>query len=343
MLKMYRRTGAELSGQDVDSWARTWQQIPIEDGVRWAEISYLRPVFDRFFPRDGRILEGGCGLAQFVIYYRRRGYDIEGVDFVPGVIERLRTYDPTLPVHVGDITRLNYADGAVRCYVSIGVVEHFEPGSEAALREARRVLAPDGRLIVIVPYANPLRRFWLARRQPPSDRQSELFLAPRKGCGQESAPPGWQFAEYQFTLPEFARILKRCGFEIEQAFPCDIEWGEICQFIYRRLRPSHDASTNGHGLGQTSVGPAAGGLSATNHVSQGWRGALKALWKELIVMEDGRRWWYRPIRWALRRLSGHMICYVCRADHAAASSPGRLPADEQAAEHLGRVMAKERI
>ena len=206
MLKLYRPDGSGCTGQHVDSWEQTWQDVALDRAVRWVGISHLRPVFDRYFPRQGKILEGGCGAGQFVIHYHRKGYDIEGVDFAPKAIERLKTYDPTLQVRVGDVTRLPYDDRSMDCYYSGGVVEHFEEGPWTALAEARRVLRPEGRLLITVPFVN-----WIRSAQARCGIRNRwwdfgpVMLMPRRQFLRESSPvPGYQFAEYVFGAGEFA-------------------------------------------------------------------------------------------------------------------------------------------
>ena len=61
MLKLYCDKQASMLGQNVESWDRAWEHESIEEAVRFAEIAPLKPIFDRYLPRGGRILEGGCG------------------------------------------------------------------------------------------------------------------------------------------------------------------------------------------------------------------------------------------------------------------------------------------
>ena len=71
-----------------------------------------------------------------------RGYDVLGVDYERSVVEYLNREFPGLQIAEGNILGLNLPDGAIRGYVSIGVVEHFEKGPVNALKEAKRVFYP---------------------------------------------------------------------------------------------------------------------------------------------------------------------------------------------------------
>lgn len=306
MLKLLRPESSACIGQDVDSWDRTWEDASITEAVRWAAICHLRPFFDRYFPRSGKILEGGCGLGQFVIYYRSRGYDIEGIDFSPLAVSRLKAFDPTLPVQVGDVTNLPYPGGAIQCYYSGGVVEHFEEGPFMALTEARRVLSQDGRLLITVPFINSLRRvqalLGVSRRLWGSE---PVILLPRKEFIREAPPArGYRFAEYVFSKGEFAKILEGCGFRVETIHPCDLEWGELCRFLYRQLRKT--------------VSPVPAGIQSSSDESDRSDAGMKCssrlreLWKEFFVTECPHQPWLRPILRILAKVSGHMVLFVCR-------------------------------
>lgn len=306
MLKLYRPHSSGYTGQDVQSWDHVWEGTSIRDAVQWAAICHLRPIFDRYFPRSAKILEGGCGLGQFVIYYRSRGYDIEGIDFSPVVISRLKTFDLTLPVQLGDVTSLPYPDGSVQCYYSGGVVEHFEEGPFVALAEARRVLGHDGRLLITVPYVNWIRqaqsRLGVRRRRWDTDR---VILLPRRHFAREAPPvPGYRFAEYVFSRGEFARILEGCGFKVEASHPCDLEWGEVCQFLYRRFRRAD------HPVAAT-VEPT--GVESDRSDDGAERiGRLRKFCKEFFVTERSPQAWLSPLLRMLTEVSGHMALFVCR-------------------------------
>lgn len=284
----------------------------IQEAVRWAEISHLRPVFDRYFPKKGKILEGGCGIGQFVIYYRRRGYDIEGVDFSSATVERLRQSHPGLPVRVGDVTALPYPDGYFECYYSGGVVEHFEEGPFRALSEARRVLASHGKLIITVPFLNRLRRVKSVLGLWSRYRGSHSTVAvPRRNFLVEPPPfPHMQFSEYYFTEREFAELLRRAGFLILEGYPCDVEWGEVCQTLYRILRRpavAKDGIEPSEGLSQS--------FYSTAEERSGSTGAstLRRLWKDLFVTENRGSLWRRDLLTNLSAWSGHMLLFVCQS------------------------------
>lgn len=301
MLKLYRPVGAGYMAQEQESWDKSWASASIEAAARWAEMTHLRPIFDRYFPTTGKILEGGCGIGHYVIYYRRRGYDIEGVDFSALAIDRLKQYDPTLPVRQADVAALPYADHSLACYYSGGVVEHFEEGPEAPLAEGRRVLARAGRLIITVPYVNAIRRVQalagVRRRQWGGE---PVVLLPRVMCQREPSPVGgYAFAEYVFRPREFARHLTAAGFAIERVQPGNLEWGEICHAVFARMKPD-------------GAVPAPAVVAAGKGAAAGQPSSLRQLWRDVVVTEYPRQRWVRPLVRALSAVSGHMVVFVCR-------------------------------
>jgi SAM-dependent methyltransferase len=153
-------------------------------------------------PRDGPIVETGCGLARWVIYLRREGYPVTGLDLSQQALARARQAQAEVPLFVADTLTLPFREGSIASVLSFGVIEHFPEGPHAALRELWRVLRPDGVALVSVPYNNYLRRLLinhLRRLRDWQKRRAGLQL---------------QFAEYRFSALELCRFLKDTGFEV---------------------------------------------------------------------------------------------------------------------------------
>lgn len=150
-----------LTAADADFWDNHWRiHLPPETHKRTEQgnLGKFEHLFIHYLPRQGRILETGCGLGQYVLALRVRGYQAEGVDWSTETVRTVRELRPDLPIHVGDITNLDVPDGYYAAYVSLGVVEHHQQGPEPFLREAYRVLSDDGVMLISVPYFHPLRR-----------------------------------------------------------------------------------------------------------------------------------------------------------------------------------------
>ena len=107
-------------------------------------------------------------------------------------------------------------------------------------------------------------------------------------------------------IREFSRVLRSSGLSVESVHPCDLEWGEVGQFLYRRFG---GARSTPHG----SPGPAAPPAQAAGS-PQGSApdGGLRTLWRDVFVSEQPRQPWLRPVLQLLNHLSGHMVLFVCR-------------------------------
>jgi ubiquinone/menaquinone biosynthesis C-methylase UbiE len=114
--------------------------------------------------RGQRVLDIGCGTGPLVGEFLRRGRDALGVDSSPEVVaEARRRYGDRFSV--GSVTSLPYPDASVDAATLIEVVEHLDDGTlDSAIREARRVLRPGGRLFITTPNSENLA---FASRQCP--------------------------------------------------------------------------------------------------------------------------------------------------------------------------------
>jgi len=136
------------------AWEKNWQDIRMEEILEifsYERVQKQMQIFLRVLPKAENILEGGCGLAPYLIRLRQLGYDVEGIDYNQEPIDKVLAFDPKLPVRVGDVTAIPYPDNYFGGYISLGVIEHFTEGPVKAIREARRVLKPGGVFVVAVP------------------------------------------------------------------------------------------------------------------------------------------------------------------------------------------------
>lgn len=206
---------------DAVPWNALWDTTQFEEVHRAGGTNFLTAAFHQYFPKDGKILEAGCGLGQYVAVYQQQGYDIEGVDNSPIAIQKIKERFPDLPVRLADIRELPYASKSVAIYFSGGVLEHFEQGPWEALKEAHRVLRDDGHLIMTVPWMNLARRVGdlMFFRRPEDYVRVQQFMV------QAPLKPGWQFYQYCFERAEILRVLRQAGFKAISARGVSIVWG----------------------------------------------------------------------------------------------------------------------
>jgi SAM-dependent methyltransferase len=109
-----------------------------------ARIADELQQFARSLPDGARVLDAGAGECRYRGYFNRVRYT--AVDLGIGD----RSWDYSLVHAVADLEQLPFADGSFQAAVNVVVLEHTRrPGQ--VLQEIGRVLAPGGRLLLIVP------------------------------------------------------------------------------------------------------------------------------------------------------------------------------------------------
>src|SRR5947207_14256799 len=143
MLKMYSSHTTQIGGSP-EFWEENWADQVSEPQLRFCAADPLKPLFERYTHSGAVMLEGGCGMGQYVFYYAARGVRVVGLDFAGRTLACVHARYPNLTLCAGDVSALPFRDNSFDTYYSGGVVEHFEAGAEKALYEARRVLRPGG-------------------------------------------------------------------------------------------------------------------------------------------------------------------------------------------------------
>ena len=217
MLKMYHQR--QHKGDSPEFWEENWKGNNFEEALRFCENDPLGPLFERYARPGTAMLEGGCGQGHYVAYYSSRGVRVVGLDFAQATLAGIRALYGDLRLCAGDVGALPFRDEAFDLYYSGGVVEHFEPGAEPALREARRVLRPGGVLLISVPYLSGLRRVL-------SPFRSSLWKRVEGAeVDVEKVGDGRHFFQYVYTRREFEQILATSGLRVIGAQGYGILWG----------------------------------------------------------------------------------------------------------------------
>jgi SAM-dependent methyltransferase len=263
---------------DRDFWTEHWGGHSVDELLAIARTSPLTDLVTAPLPRHGLVLEAGCGLGQYVLLLRERGWRAVGADWSVEALAACRRAAPA-PLAAMALTALALRDGAAAAYVSLGVVEHDPAGPDAILAEARRVLAPGGTLVLSAPYVNGLRRLgapWIRRRAA------------------AVAAAGGRFYQYAFTRRELLAALGRHGFAPVAARPYDPAR------VLRRALPLVNrlgGPREGPPNPPTLVAPrGTRGAPRTPHVG----GAARRLARRLLYTEPALR------------LLGHMLLVVAR-------------------------------
>lgn len=196
--------------------ARTFDAIAAEfDATRtrpWPETF----AFESELPRRGRVLDLGCGNGRNLLALRAEGHVVVGVDASSGLLARAAGRAPGSIVR-GDIVsppfRTSSFDG-VHC---VAALHHLPSEDERrqALKEAARVLRPEGLLVVSV-WALEQERFQAARGEPRrvgKPRTTEVFVPWRRSDGRVI-----QRFYHLFQEGELEGLVRRSGFAVRRVW-----------------------------------------------------------------------------------------------------------------------------
>ncbi len=198
-----------------EAWEKNWEGISVETVLeifKYERVKKQMSIYLRVLPKNEKILEGGCGLAPYLIRLRQLGYDVEGIDYNEGPVKKVLSYDSRLPVRVGDVTAIPYPDGYFGGYLSLGVIEHFTEGPRRAIQEAHRVLKEGGIFVVAV----PRNHIFMRLAAPVHFLKSRKFL--RKLFRKSEDHHYW---EQYFKKETLAGLLAEEGFEVREIHPLD--------------------------------------------------------------------------------------------------------------------------
>jgi ubiquinone/menaquinone biosynthesis C-methylase UbiE len=164
-------------------------------GVYHRHIS--RHMLD-WLPKEGLLLDLGCGTGLFMRRYGELGGTAVGLDISRGMVSAARDQAGWFQYLVGTAEVLPFRDrtfDAVSCVLAFSYLER--PGD--MLREAHRVLRPGGRLAV-----STLSRTVITSLVPAIYRIGEKMESGRIGVG--------DFGERYYTEEELGRIFAEAGF-----------------------------------------------------------------------------------------------------------------------------------
>jgi SAM-dependent methyltransferase len=141
----------------VDQFTR--QAVPFSTASPITDENALRMIVDAARPQpDDRLLDVACGGGIVVCAFAPHVRHATGIDMTPAMLERARRLAgeraiANVSFEQGVAQALPYPNASFDIVVTRFSFHHF-PDPLAVLREMRRVVAPNGRLIVVDMYAS---------------------------------------------------------------------------------------------------------------------------------------------------------------------------------------------
>jgi SAM-dependent methyltransferase len=187
-------------------WRLQGPSVPVHECAQ----ELLHGPLLRHLPKNGLIVDAGCGTGKWLIYLQRLGYRTIGIEMSHAASMIVKENQSDARLVEADVRTIPLRAQSVDAVLSLGVVEHDESGPLAALREARRILKPNGQLVLVIPYNNLLRRLLFNR------------LLGYVNWRRRRAHAEIRFAEYRFNAREIRRFLEHAGFETVAMYPDDL-------------------------------------------------------------------------------------------------------------------------
>jgi SAM-dependent methyltransferase len=107
------------------------------------------PLRELFSAAPGRLLDVGCGRGDLAAAFVRRGWDVAGVDPSAAAAEIARAQG--VDAHAGTLDDAPWPPASFDAVLFHHSLEHIAD-PVGALRQARELLRPGGRVVVCVPY-----------------------------------------------------------------------------------------------------------------------------------------------------------------------------------------------
>lgn len=126
------------------------------NAANWAELheQYTQPAYtaalDALDVSDGtQLLDIGCGAGLALRLAVDRGADVSGLDAASGLLEYARRRVPDATIIQGELQSLPFSDHTFDAVTGFNSFQYAADPIEA-LREAKRVTAPGGRILALV-------------------------------------------------------------------------------------------------------------------------------------------------------------------------------------------------
>jgi len=237
----------------------------------WNVYSYVYDLLPRYFrsyqklladvvsavetntPKNGKILDSGCGTGNFSIGLGLRGYNVEGIDISRAMLQRARLKKKKAGLENVEFKEWDiekglafYPDGNFDCVISVHALYTLrEP--EAAIREYLRVLKPSGHFIMAEP-RSPIRIIPIAKEiyREGGLRDVVKLLFTQSGVGICNLLIGKRLrnGSYHYWDEERLRdVLQGACFRIDGVVPA---YAAGCDLLATAVKPRYFFQMNGY-------------------------------------------------------------------------------------------------
>jgi ubiquinone/menaquinone biosynthesis C-methylase UbiE len=172
--------------------------------------------------KNMRVLDLACGQGFFTRKWSETGAQVTGADISPELIAQAKKHSPKITFHATPAHKLSFAkDGSFDVITIVLAIQNIE-NMEAVFTEAKRVLAPKGKMILVLNHPTfriPKRSSWGWDEQAKMQfRRIDGYLSSKK-IGIDMHPGktgGEQTITYHRPLQEFVKTLSKTGFAVSK-------------------------------------------------------------------------------------------------------------------------------
>lgn len=197
-------------GQDISYWHKWWENKTPESEIQMWDFYAGRHWVLKYVPRNGIVLELGCGFGRYNFIFDILGITTEGIDFDKELIKYLELwkvrYNLSPEFKAGNVLDLPYDDNSISGCISLGVVEHFIEGPHKAISEMYRILRPGGVAIISTPSIT-LHNFYFHIKKFIRNLLRKYF------CLKLIDSP---FFQYWYRPRKLVKYIKEAGFKVTQ-------------------------------------------------------------------------------------------------------------------------------
>jgi SAM-dependent methyltransferase len=233
------------SGADAAHWARiagewiAWARTPGHDSF-WA----YRTAFGGFVgPGGGAAIEVGCGEGRVSRLLGELGWRVTATDPAPAMLEAARQADSAEAYALASAADLPFPDAAFDLAVAYNVLMDVED-VPAAVRGIRRVLRPDGTVVVSI--VHPLADLILMSEDGHAADGPSYFERRHFEAREERDGLSMSFAGWAQPIEAHAMALEAAGFAITAlrepvpdpaVAPRLDRWQRLPLFLWLKARP----------------------------------------------------------------------------------------------------------
>jgi len=200
----------------VAQWRDVYDEALVDGAIYRKRLEIvLRWIDELAIPAREKVLEIGCGSGRCTAALAQRGYFVQAIDSVAGMLNSTRQLavqagvSSSVSTSLGDAHNLPFQDSSFGLVLAIGVIPYLH-SPEKALREMARVLRPGG--FILVTGGNRWRLNyvldpWIC---PPLQRAKRIIGAIRRPFRKPRPDPPWPPLRLD-SLRELERWLSSVG------------------------------------------------------------------------------------------------------------------------------------